>query len=438
MDHPQPPELRTCAVYTRQSVKTEGDLTSCEAQRQMCVDFVRSAGCPAYRLLDERFDDNGESGASLNRPAMQRLLAALRSGRVDVVVVHRLDRLSRRVADCTALLEEFRESGVELRIAAMPELAGGAFDTLLLNLLACFAEFERELIASRISDRRAGLILRGRRIAGRTPYGYSADRMTKQLIPTPDEAAIVRELFELISSGVPPSQVERIAADRRWQTRNGRPWTARQVLDTVSNPAYTGRFRAASGTRPAVHEPIVSQDTFKRCADAVAARRTGTSGPRQHRMWSILQGKVRCARCGELMGIHTNSRGSVRYVSFRCRRAAVGRTPCAGTQVRVFDIDHQVESIFRAPAESLSPRRGRPPLWLATIHALSQVFSILNVTAQHRLVGDAVKEVIWKSDSGRIRISFNEAALVRYSEQLLGFPHEVVMSVCRPGHGYQR
>jgi site-specific DNA recombinase len=344
--------------------------------------------------LTSVFDDEGESGVSLNRPAMQRLLASVRLGRIDVVVVHRLDRLSRRVADCTALLEEFGELGVELRIAAMPELASGAFDTLLLNLLSCFAEFERELIAGRISDRRAGLISRGRRIAGRTPYRYSADRGTKQLIPRPEEAAIVRRLFDLISSGVLPSEVERIAADRNWRTRNGRPWTARQVLGTVSNPVYSGRFRAASGTRQGVHEPIVSQDTFQRCADAIAARRTGTSGPRRRRMWSSLQGKVRCARCGDLMGIHTNSRGSVRYVSFCCRRAAVGGKPCAGTPVRVFDVDHQVEAIFRNPAESLPTRRGRPPVWLA--------------------------------------------ALVRYSEQLLNFPHEVVMSVCRPDHGYRQ
>lgn len=412
-------------------MKTEGDLTSCEVQRQMCVDFVRSAGREAYRLLDECFDDEGESGVSLNRPAMQRLLASVRLGRIDVVVVHRLDRLSPRVADCTALLEEFRELGVELRIAAMPELGGGALDRLLLNMLSSFAEFERELIASRISDQRAGLIARGRRIAGRTPYGYSADRGTKQLIPRPEEAAIVRELFDLISSGVLPSEVERIAADRHWRTRNGRPWTARQVLETVSNPVYTGRFRATSGTRQGVHEPIVSQDTFQRCADAIATRRTGTGGPRQRRIWSTLQGKVRCARCGELMGIHTNSRGCVRYVSFRCRRAAVGGTPCAGTQVRAFDIDYQVETIFRNPAESLPTRRGRRPVWLAALHALSQVFPTLNVTAQHRLVGDAVKEVVWDSSSGRLRVSFNEAALMRYSEQLLTFPHEVVISVCR-------
>lgn len=353
----------------------------------MCVDFVRSAGREAYRLLDERFDDEGESGVSLNRPAMQRLLASVRLGHIDVVVVHRLDRLSRRVADCTALLEEFGELGVELRIAAMPELGGGALDRLLLNMLASFAEFERDLIASRISDQRAGLIARGRRITGRTPYGYSADRGTKQLIPRPEETAIVRELFDLISSGVLPSEVERIAADRKWRTSNGRPWAARQVLETVSNPVYTGRFRAVSGTRQGVHEPIVSQDTFQRCANAIAARRTGTGGSRQRRIWSTLQGKVRCARCGELMGIHTSSRGCVRYVSFRCRRAAVGGKPCAGTQVRVFDIDHQVEAIFRNPAESLPTRRGRRPVWLA--------------------------------------------ALLRYSERLLNFPHEVVISVCR-------
>ena len=222
---------------------------------------------------------------------MQRLLASVRNGRIDVVVVHRLDRLSRRVADCTALLEEFGELGVELRIAAMPELAGGALDTLLLNVLSSFAEFEQELIASRISDRRAGLISRGRRIAGRTPYGYSADPRTKQLIPKPEEAVIVRELFDLISSGVPPSEVERIVSDRGWQTRNGRPLTARQVLETVSNPVYTGHFRTASGTRPGVHEPIVSPGIFQRCADAVAVRRTGTSRSRQRRIWSALPGE---------------------------------------------------------------------------------------------------------------------------------------------------
>jgi DNA invertase Pin-like site-specific DNA recombinase len=166
---------RQCVIYTRQSVRSEGDLTSCEVQREMCLRFAKARG---LRVSGERFDDEGISGATLERPALQRLLSAVRSGAAGAVVVHRLDRLSRRVRDSAALLEEFKAHNARLFIAAMPELADGAVDTLMLNILSAFAEFERDIIASRIRDTRAGLVARGRRIAGVTPFGYTGDRRT--------------------------------------------------------------------------------------------------------------------------------------------------------------------------------------------------------------------------------------------------------------------
>ncbi|HUK17492.1 MAG TPA: recombinase family protein [Bryobacteraceae bacterium] len=169
-----------CAVYTRQSVKTESDFTSCEVQYEACAAFAKSRG---YQILDERFDDEGHSGASLDRPALQRLLTLIRSRRIAAVVVHRLDRLSRRVLDCATLTKDFQESGVRLLVTAMPELSRGAAGSLVLNLLSSFAEFEREMILSRIEDTRARLIAHHRRIAGRTPFGYVADPRTKQLVP---------------------------------------------------------------------------------------------------------------------------------------------------------------------------------------------------------------------------------------------------------------
>jgi site-specific DNA recombinase len=270
--------LTPCALYTRQSTKTEGDLTSCEVQREICARFAQARGLLA---LDERFDDDGKSGASLNRPALQRLLNGVRAGWVQAVVVHRLDRLSRRVLDASSLLEEFKERGVRLFVASMPELAGGAFETLVLNMLSSFAEFERDMTASRIADRRSGLVARGRRIAGVVPFGYSSDPRTKQLIPIESEATVVRELFELVAKGVLPSETARIAADKGWRTRSGGAWTARQVLDTLANPVYSGRFRTSGGTRPGIHEAIVSEDCFHLCADVVSRRRTGATGPRQ-------------------------------------------------------------------------------------------------------------------------------------------------------------
>lgn len=112
-----------CAVYTRQSVPSEGDLTSCEVQREMCLRFAKSRG------LRISGDDEGISGATLERPALQRLLSGVRAGVIGAVVEHRLGRLSRRVCDCSALLEEFKAHNVRLFVAAMPELLDGAAHT---------------------------------------------------------------------------------------------------------------------------------------------------------------------------------------------------------------------------------------------------------------------------------------------------------------------
>jgi DNA invertase Pin-like site-specific DNA recombinase len=219
-----------CAVYTRQSVRSEGDLTSCEVQREMCWRFAKARG---FRVSRDSFDDEGISGTTLERPALQRLLSAVRAGSVGAVIVHRLDRLSRRVRDCAALLEEFKAHNVRLYIAAMPESSNGAADTLMLNILSAFAEFERDMITSRIRDTRAGLVARGRRIAGVTPFGYTSDKSTKRLAPVESEASVVREIFRLVAEGALPREVACMAAERGWKTRGGRPWTARQILDTV-------------------------------------------------------------------------------------------------------------------------------------------------------------------------------------------------------------
>ena len=261
-------------MYTRQSVKTESDLTSCDVQREMCLQFLRSQQRDSLQLiaLDDRFDDEGRSGANANRPALQRMLGLIRAGVIQAVVIQRLDRLSRKVADSARLLHQFKKHGVRLFIVAMPELAASAHDTFMLNMLAAFAEFERDMIADRIRDARASLVVRGQRIAGVVPYGYSAHPTTKQLIAVAEEASIVRQLFELVADGIPPSEAARIAAEKGWRTRSGRRWTARQVLDTVSNPVYSGRFRAGK-----------KNESRSSCADhrrrSLRALRRGYRGP---------------------------------------------------------------------------------------------------------------------------------------------------------------
>ena len=141
-----------CAIYTRQSVSSSDSLSSCDVQYEACglyLEFQREHG---WTLLPDRFDDDGYSGASLDRPALNRLLP-LRRGGVDQILVHRLDRLSRSVRDCATLLDEFRRLEVGLVIVTAPELGLSAQDNFMLNIMASFAEFEREMIAARIADR---------------------------------------------------------------------------------------------------------------------------------------------------------------------------------------------------------------------------------------------------------------------------------------------
>lgn len=398
-----------CAVYTRQSVKTESDLTSCDVQREMCLQFLRSQRRPGLELLalDERFDDEGRSGANANRPALQRILGLIRVGAIQAVFIQRLDRLSRKVADSAKLLHQFKKHGVRLFIVAMPELAASAHDTFMLNMLAAFAEFERDMIADRIRDARAGLVARGQRIAGVVPYGYSAHPTTKQLVAVAEEASIVKQLFELVAENIPPSGAARIAAEKGWRTRGGRPWTARQVLDTVTNPVYSGRFRARKETRAGVHAPIIDSDLFQRCAEAIAARRTHNSGRRTRHSAPVLAQKVRCAKCLQLMGARVTRNGVRGYTYFRCRKAVDGRGSCTGTQIRAYDIEETVRFALMSPASAFPRKRGRPGKDVRTLYALCQVIPLLDPAAEPGLIRNVVQEVVWNAEKASLRILLN-------------------------------
>ena len=191
--------LRTpvrCAIYTRQSVETHDDLSSCKVQFDLCRSFVQAHRGLGYELIEDRFDDEGYTGATLDRPALQRLLGLLRSGGLDRLVIYRLDRLSRDLRHFVNLGQELREHKVGLTVVAAPELGVAALDNLMLNVLASFAEFEREMTSSRIAEARAYLKANGRRIAGAVPFGYAADPRTKQLVVVPGEGEVASRIFQ--------------------------------------------------------------------------------------------------------------------------------------------------------------------------------------------------------------------------------------------------
>lgn len=147
-------------------------------QFDACRPWITSLRSLGFELIEERFDDVGYSGTTLDRPALQRLLNVVRSGGIEQLVIYRLDRLSRNLRHFTTLFEELGDHNVALEIVTAPGVGNASIDKLMLNVLGSFAEFERDLAASRIAEARAHLKAHGRRIAGATPFGYSAAATT--------------------------------------------------------------------------------------------------------------------------------------------------------------------------------------------------------------------------------------------------------------------
>jgi site-specific DNA recombinase len=342
------PPCRTpirCAIYTRQSVENETELTSCEVQFEVCRAHVTSLRALGLELIDGRFDDEGYSGTTLDRPALQRLLALIRSGGVDKLVVYALDRLSRNLRHYVTLFEELREHNVGLEVVSAPSVGPAALDNLMLSILASFAEFERDMMATRMAESRDYLKSHGRRVAGAVPFGYQADPHTKQLVVCQEEAAAVVRLFELAAKGVPPSVIATYANALRWVTGGGGPWTARQVLSILTNRVYVGYVAHRSGFRSGCHPALIDNEIFDTVQSQIVARRTrfpnSRRGARSAIAWPLL-GRLVCGGCGRLMSTHTTRSGPVIRRYYRCRSTAGGVERCKGVMVDAYEVETAV------------------------------------------------------------------------------------------------
>ncbi|MCE9565437.1 MAG: recombinase family protein [Planctomycetes bacterium] len=353
--------LLRIAIYTRQSRDHGDEFSSCDAQFDICHDFISANKTKGWVWCGKRYDDLGQSGERLNRPALTQLLDDLRRGRINGVVIHRLDRLSRKLADTTALLTEFRNRNVTLAIVTDPMLGTSATDMLVLNILGSFSEFEREMIRERLADTRAAMKRKGLRVAGKVPYGYTTDRRTKQLVVIRQQARRVQAFFEWATAGQTPSAIAATANARRWPTNpsptypQGGRWTPRQVADILANPTYRGLIRTANGTAPGTHEAIISGELFQRVREVIVNRRVSTTPRGSPAFEWPLRGVVECGRCGRMMSTSVIHHRQLRYCHYRCRSHAGGRPPCKGVAVPA----HEIEQLVLRELRELNPERFR-------------------------------------------------------------------------------
>ncbi|MGC2198689.1 MAG: recombinase family protein, partial [Stellaceae bacterium] len=188
---------KRCAIYTRKSSEEglEQEFNSLAAQRDACEAYIRSQQHEGWVPARNRYDDGGFSGGKLERPGLQHLLADIRSGGVDVVVVYKVDRLTRSLADFARLVEIFDTQGVSFVSVTQQFNTTSSMGRLTLNVLLSFAQFEREVTGERIRDKIAASKKKGMWMGGNVPLGYDVSERT--LVIEPAEAETVRHIFAL-------------------------------------------------------------------------------------------------------------------------------------------------------------------------------------------------------------------------------------------------
>ena len=256
-----------CAIYTRKSSEEGLDqaFNSLDAQRDACEAYVASQRSEGWVAMHDRYDDGGISGATLERPALKRLLADIEAGLIDVIVCYKIDRLSRALMDFARLVEVFDANNVTFVSVTQAFNTTTSMGRLTLNILLSFAQFEREVIGERIRDKFAASRRRGMWMGGWAPLGY--DIQDRKLVVNEAEAAVVRRIFAGFVELESGTRLLRILHAEEVTTKRGKPLTKADLYRMLANRIYLGEAVHKGTPHPGEHEAIVGQEAW----DAVHA-----------------------------------------------------------------------------------------------------------------------------------------------------------------------
>jgi site-specific DNA recombinase len=344
---------RRCAIYTRKSSDEglEQDFNSLHAQREACEAFIRRQAGEGWRLSKAQYDDGGLSGGTMERPSLQRLLRDIGQGLVDVVVVYKVDRLTRSLADFAKMVEIFDASGVSFVAVTQQFNTTTSMGRLTLNVLLSFAQFEREVTGERIRDKIAASKRKGIWMGGTTPLGY--DVRERRLVINEAEAHLVRQIYqrylELGSVRLLKAELDRsgVLSKARLSCKGtksgGKSFSRGALYELLSNPVYIGEIRHKRECYPGQHEQILERATWEQVQQRLScgSRRDHESSTKAPS--SPLAGKV-VDEVGEPLYAQGAAKGERRYRYFVSRSLINGTTTASkrGWRVPAPDLERVV------------------------------------------------------------------------------------------------
>jgi site-specific DNA recombinase len=385
---PRRKERVRCAIYTRKSSEEglEQEFNSLQAQREACEAFIASQRHEGWMCLPKAYDDGGFSGATTDRPALQRLLADITVGRVDTIVVYKIDRLTRSLADFAKIVEVLDARGASFVSVTQQFNTTTSMGRLTLNILLSFAQFEREVIGERIRDKIAASKRKGMWVGGIPPLGYRAQ--DGKLLVVESEAEIVRAIFrryaalgsvrllrdELEARGI-NSKSWTTASDRRV---GGKPLSRGALYLILQNRLYRGEIVHKGQSHPGEHTPIIDQLLWDAVQAQLAANTAERNSGTRTRQLSLLAGMLFDGNGNRMTPTHATKKGTrYRYYVSRPLIASDQSDRSAGLRIPAGEIEQAVTSGMRQ--------------WLVDPGSVYQATRLADPSAQRRLIARAAE-----------------------------------------------
>ena len=438
-----------CAVYTRVSTENglEQEFNSLDNQREASEAYIKSQAHEGWRLMRDRYDDGGFSGGSMERPALKKLLDAVRARRIDVIVVYKVDRLTRSLADFAKLVELFDEHQVSFVSVTQAFNTTTSMGRLTLNVLLSFAQFEREVTGERIRDKIAASKKKGIWMGGVVPLGYRVESRALHVVE--EHAAFVRDLFRRyleIGSVVRLNAILNqenirlpIRTDGRGKMTGGGLISRGHLYKILSNPIYLGRLTHKGQVHEGLHDPIVDHETWDEVQRMLAEHAQDRAGSRQGSD-ALLAGKLFDDRGNRMSPSHA-TKGGRRYRYYVSQAILQGRQQDAGSLSRVaaMEIERRVVEAVRgaAPSDHLERSIGRQSIQRVSGHPGADVAAI-GIDATASASSSCAFDVDPRAAVGRVTIR-RTTLEIQFAEGMTGdAPDRVLVIPWTPPSPYRR
>jgi site-specific DNA recombinase len=308
---PEESKIKRCAIYTRKS-NEEGlnkEHNTLHAQRERAENYILSQSDSGWRVIPENYDDGGFSGGNIERPALKRMMDDIQNGRIDIVVVYKVDRISRSLMDFYDLLKVFEKHGVEFVSVTQNFDTSQPMGKLMLNMLLSFAQFEREVIRERILDKFELSKQKGIFMGGSLPLGYRVE--SRKLYIVPEEAKTVRHIYErfVAIKSITRLQEELNLAGIRTKyyisgsgnERGGQEMDKQYLYRILKNPIYIGKIQHKGKIYEGQHEAIISQELFDKAQETFKECPVARGNYTKNKNPALLRGLVKCTCCDAAM-----------------------------------------------------------------------------------------------------------------------------------------